>query len=188
MVPAVLSVLLVAAVRESRRRAEKTATTGTAPEPIEESPAPVLAAIGILIAFSLLNFPDSLLLLRAHELGLGVVGVVLAYVLYNAVYAVASYPAGLLSDRIHPSLVFALGLVFFAIGYVGLGLANTSALVWVVLPLYGGFTACTDGVGKAWIAGLVSSGVQGSAQGIYQGMTGGTVLIAGLWAGLGLGW
>ncbi len=187
VVPAVLSVLLIAAVRESPRRAEKKTIKGRRTETMRSLQRPFWRTIGILIAFSLLNFPDSLLLLRAHELGLGVVGVVLAYVLYNAVYAVASFPAGSLTDRVHPSLVFALGLVFFAIGYVGLGLANTSAWVWVVLPLYGGFTACTDGVGKAWIAGLVGSGRQGSAQGIYQGLTGGTILIAGLWAGLAWG-
>ena len=33
----------------------------------------------------------------------------------------------------------------------------------------------------------MSSGRQGSAQGIYQGLTGGTILIAGLWAGLAWG-
>jgi MFS family permease len=57
----------------------------------------------------------------------------------------------------------------------------------VVLPLYGGFAACTDGVGKAWISTLVPDRQQGTAQGLYQGATGAAVLLAGLWAGLAWG-
>ena len=68
-----------------------------------------------------MNFPDALLLLRLNEIGFSVVEVILAYVTYNAVYAVSSYPAGLLADRIPRPAVFGIGLVFFAIGYVGTG-------------------------------------------------------------------
>ena len=54
----------------------------------------------LLVAFGVVNFPDALLLLRLNEIGFSVVEVILAYVGYNAVYAVSSYPAGLLADRI----------------------------------------------------------------------------------------
>ena len=50
--------------------------------------------------FGVVNFPDALLLLRLNEIGFSVVEVILAYVGYNAVYALSSYPAGLLADRI----------------------------------------------------------------------------------------
>jgi len=53
-----------------------------------------------------------------------------------------------------------------------------------VLAVYGGFNACTDGVGKAWISTLLPAGTQGTGQGLYQGLTGAAVLIAGVWAGL----
>jgi len=53
-----------------------------------------------------------------------------------------------------------------------------------VLAVYGGFNACTDGVGKAWISTLLPAGAQGTGQGLYQGLTGVAVLIAGVWAGL----
>lgn len=55
--------------------------------------------------------------------------------------------------------------------------------MFVVLPLYGGFAACTDGVGKAWISTLVPDRQQGTAQGLFQGATGAAVLLAGVWAG-----
>jgi hypothetical protein len=49
--------------------------------------------------------------------------------------------------------------------------------------VYGLFTACYDGVGKAWISTLVGDELQSSAQGVFQGLSGFAVLAAGLWAG-----
>jgi len=179
VVPAVLSVLLVAAVREGPAPARRPAG-GAPPAPLPRDLRVLLVA---LTGFGLVNFPDALLLLRASELGLSVGGVIAAYVVYNAVYALASYPAGALSDRVPRHLVFAAGLAFFAVGYLGLGLVGDPAWVFVLLPVYGGFAACTDGVGKAWVAALAPPGRQGAAQGLYQGLAGGAVLVAGLWAG-----
>ena len=136
-----------------------------------------------LVAFGVVNFPDALLLLRLNEIGFSVVEVILAYVTYNAVYAVASYPAGLLADRIPRPAVFGIGLVFFAIGYAGLGLTTDAVAAWLLIGVYGVFTGCTDGVGKAWISSLVGSDLQASAQGVFQGASGFAVLAAGLWAG-----
>jgi MFS family permease len=143
--------------------------------------------VWFLIAFGLVNFPDALLLLRVHQLGFSVAGVVGAYVLYNAVYAALSYPAGALSDRFARPVVFAAGLACFAICYLGLGLVHDARWVIPLLLVYGGFTAATDGVGKAWISSLVSPERQGSAQGIYQASSGACVLVAGIWAGLAWG-
>lgn len=138
----------------------------------------------VLVAFGLVNFPDALLLLRLNEIGFSVVEVILAYVTYNAVYALASFPAGLLADRIGRLPVFGIGLVFFAIGYAGLGLTTDPLMAWLLIGAYGLFTGCTDGVSKAWVSSLVGSDLQGSAQGVFQGLSGFAVLGAGIWAGL----
>jgi MFS family permease len=108
----------------------------------------------------------------------------LAYCLYNVAYAGLSYPAGVVSDRMPRRIVFAVGLIIFAIAYIGLGLANRSFWVWILLPIYGGYTALTDGVGKAWIADLVPKDKVGSGLGNYLGITGASALVAGVWAGL----
>jgi MFS family permease len=181
VVPAVLSVLLVRAVREAPPAPATRRARDAGVEPL--SPR-LRVLIVTLTLFGLVNFPDALLLLRAHDIGCSTGAVIGAYILYNAVYAAAAYPAGALSDRFPRRLVFATGLAFFAVGYLGLGLTHNEAAVFVLFPLYGGFAACTDGVGKAWVAGLAPAGRQGSAQGLYQGLTGGSVLVSGLWAGL----
>jgi MFS family permease len=182
VVPAVLSVALVSLVRETRRvlpRAERRAVFAG----VGDLPRRYWRVSAALVLFGLVNFPDALLLLRLNEIGFSVVEVILAYVTYNAVYAVASYPAGLLADRIPRPAVFGVGLAFFAIGYTGLGLTTKTATAWLLIGVYGLFTACTDGVGKAWISSLVGSELQASAQGVFQGASGFAILAAGLWAG-----
>jgi MFS family permease len=182
VVPAVLSVALVFVVRETRRvlpAAERRAVFAR----VRELPRRYWRVTSVLVLFGLVNFPDALLLLRLNEIGFSVVEVILAYVTYNAVYALASYPAGLLADRISRPAVLGIGLVFFAIGYTGLGLTTDTVTAWVLIGVYGLFTGCTDGVGKAWISSLVGSDVQASAQGVFQGASGFAVLAAGLWAG-----
>ena len=182
VVPAVLSVALVFLVRESRRvqpRAGRKAIFAR----VGELPRRYWRVTVVLVAFGVVNFPDALLLLRLNEIGFSVVEVILAYVTYNVVYAVSSYPAGLLADRIPRPAVFGIGLVFFAIGYVGLGMTTDTVAAWLLIGVYGLFTGCTDGVGKAWISSLVGADLQASAQGVFQGASGFAVLAAGLWAG-----
>lgn len=184
VVPAVLSVAVIFLVRE---RAASPAPRDRRPallSRVRDLPRRYWRVTGLLVAFGMVNFPDALLLLRLNEIGFSVVEVILAYVGYNLVYAVVSYPAGVLADRIGRPAVFAVGLVFFAVGYGGLGLTSDPMVAWLLIAVYGVFTGCTDGVGKAWISTLVDRDVQASAQGVFQGAGGFAVLIAGVWAGL----
>ncbi len=183
IIPAVLSVALVALVRERPRPVERAHRRPVAAS-LRELPGRYWRAVVFLTAFGVVNFPDALILLRLGEIRFSVAEVILAYVGYNLVYALSSYPAGALADRIPRPAVFGIGVAFFAVGYLGLGLTTDKVVAWLILGLYGLFTACTDGVGKAWISGLVPAELQSSAQGIFQGTTGFAVLSAGLWAGL----
>ncbi|GAC1410132.1 MAG: MFS transporter [Actinomycetota bacterium] len=177
-IPAAASVALILFVRE--HRADPKDRTAIVKGPLPQRFHRVLI---ILTIFGLVNFSDALLILRAKSLGLSFAHVILVYALYNLAYALLSFPAGVLSDRIPRRLVFAGGLVFFAIGYIGLGLAHSSGWVWVLLPIYGGYTALTDGVGKAWVADLLPKSRLGTGIGIFAAAQGGAAVVAGVWAG-----
>lgn len=183
IVPAVLSVALVWLVREPSRPVPR-ALRQSMWAGVRGLPRPYWRVTALVVGFSVINFPDALLLLRLNEIGFSVAEVILAYVGYNVVYALASYPAGVLADRIPRPAVFGIGLVFFAVGYTGLALTTDTLTAWLLIGVYGVFTACTDGVGKAWISSLVGAELQSSAQGVFQGASGLAVLAAGLWAGL----
>lgn len=185
VIPAALSALLVFAIRE-RPRAELRASSSTiaASSDDEALPRRYWRAITLIGVFGLANFPDTLLLLRAKDLGFGYTGVVGLYVLYNLTYAAGSYPAGLVSDRMSRPRVIAAGLAIFAVSYLGFGLTNTGSWAWVLFPLYGCYTALTDGVMRAWIADLAPPTRRGTALGIQSAVSGVSLMIAGLWAGL----
>jgi len=180
IIPAVVSTLLVFLIRERSH----TKPTGTRRRLTPSAlPAAMWRLLGFLAVFSMVNFPDALLLLRADELGLGITGVILVYVLYNLTYAALSYPAGAVSDRIDRRHVFGVGLVIFAVTYLGFGLTTTPGAVWILLPVYGAYTALTDGVSRAWVADLAPVELRGTALGTQGLLTGAGLVFAGIWAG-----
>jgi MFS family permease len=182
-VPAAASVALIGLVREHAPPPDR----GTARQLRGPLPRRYWRVVVFLTVFGLANFSDAFLILRAKDLGLSFVGIILAYALYNVSYALLSYPAGVISDRVPRRLVFATGLGIFAAAYIGLGAVTSAGWVWLLLPLYGGYTALTDGVGKAWVADLLPEHRVGSGLGLYQGLAGGAALLAGVWAGLAWG-
>jgi MFS family permease len=191
VIPGAISVALVMLVRERTREPAAQDRSGPAAQARRASteslrllPRRYWVLLAVLGAFNLANFSDSLLILKAKETGLSFVSVILAYAMFNACYSVLSLPAGALSDRVPRRVVYAIGLLAFAITYVGLGLARSSGWVWALFAIYGAYWAFTDGVGRAWVADLLPAELAGTGLGLYQAVIGGCVLVAGVWAGL----
>jgi len=134
--------------------------------------------------FALGNSSNAFLVLRAQNLGLSLSLVVLVYVLFNLTYALFSTPAGVISDKIGPKRVLLVGFALFAIVYLLFGLVNSSLFLWFLFPIYGVYMALTDGVGKAYISGLIPQEKAGTAFGIYQTTVGLITLFASLIAGV----
>jgi MFS family permease len=185
IVPAFISVLLVGFVHDVNPQGRSPEVSVTQ-SPLLRGSLPksfwqVMAPLGL---FAIVNSTDALLLQRAHELGLDVTRVVLAYVGFNIVYATLGYPAGKLADRIAPRIVVACGLIIFGLVYLGLGQSTSSTAVWILLPLYGVYPALTDGVSRAWISDLVPTQQRTWALGVHGATVGFGTLLAGLWSGL----
>jgi MFS family permease len=184
-IPAAMSVALIAFVRERPKSLDGPLAPAEA-RPGRPLPPAYRRVVAFLTVFGLVNFTDALLLLRAKELGLGFAGVILAYALYNVTYSLLSYPAGVWSDRLPRRKVFAVGIAVFAVAYLGLGIVTSGGWVWVLLPVYGAYTALTDGVSRAWVADLAPEAT-GTALGAYAGLGGAASVVAGVWAGLAWG-
>ena len=71
--------------------------------------------------FALGNSSDIFLILRAKNLGFSTILAIFAYVLYNLTYALFSFPAGIVSDRIGPRKVLISGFLIFTVVYLFLG-------------------------------------------------------------------
>jgi MFS family permease len=138
----------------------------------------------VLAVFSLVNSSDAFLLLRAKNLGLSTIQVILAYALYNLTYALTSLPAGIRADRRGRLRVFRSGLLVFALVYLGFAVAPGAWAAWPLLAVYGLYMAFTDGVGRAVVLDMVPDDVRGRAMGATQAIMGFGVLIAGVTAGV----
>ena len=138
----------------------------------------------ISFVFALGNSSDAFLILRAQNLGLSIILVVLAYVLFNFTYALFSTPAGIISDKIGAKKVLFSGFLLFSIIYLLFGLTNNSLILWFLFPFYGIYMALTEGVGKAYISNLIPQEKTGMAFGIYQTTIGLCTFFASLIAGL----
>lgn len=162
--------------------AKAAAAPALAREPL---PAGFWAVLAIWFVFSLGNSSDVFLVLRARDLGLDAVIVVLAYAVYNAVYASLSWPLGALSDRVPRALLMGVGLVLFSVVYFGLAVAPGAWAVWPLFAIYGVYVAATEGVARAWVADtLPDRTAVGTAYGIFFVATAGAALVASVVAGI----
>jgi MFS family permease len=181
LIPAIISGLLTLFVRENFVKPKKAEVNVKVKHP--PLPVPLKRSIALLVLIQLTNIPDVLLLLRLHDIGFSTQGVVLSYMLFSAVTVLAAFPGGAIADKYSPRIVYSVGLVAFAAAYATLGLTQNHTVALIALALYGLFPALTDGVGKAWIAGMSEANHRGRAQGVYQASMNFAVLGAGIWGG-----
>ena len=111
-------------------------------------------------------------------------------VIFNLIYTLVSTPAGVLSDRIGRQRLIIAGWAFYALIYLGFGLAYTGMEIWILYALYGIYYGLAYGTSKAFIADLVPEALRGTAYGTYNAVLGildlPASLMAGiLWQGLG---
>ena len=144
----------------------------------------------IVSIFTLGNSADSFLVLRAQNLGISVLGILLMLAVFNLIYALVSTPAGSLSDRIGRRKLIIGGWLVYAVIYLGFAAANSSWQVWVLYALYGFYYGMAYGSANALVADLVPDHLRGTAYGTYNAVIGllafPASFIAGvLWQGLG---
>lgn len=138
----------------------------------------------ITIVFSIGNSSSIFLILRAENVGVSLLAIPLVFALFNFIYAAASIPTGILSDRIGREKVILLGWAAFALSYLGFARANSPIEIWLYFSLYGVFFATTEGVTKALVADIVPQNHRGKAYGIYNTALGLTTLPSSLVAGI----
>lgn len=144
----------------------------------------------IMVLFTLGNSSDAFLILRAQNLGLSALEVVLLLVGFNLVYTLVAAPAGALSDRLGRKRLITAGWTVYGLIYLGFALAGQKWHVWLLFAAYGAYYALAEGAGKALVADIVPPEKRGTAYGMYHAAIGLAAfpasLIAGiLWQGVG---
>jgi len=137
----------------------------------------------VVTIFALGNSSNQFLVLRAKGLGMSVLAVLAAYMLYNVVYGVLSYPFGRLSDRVGRKRMLVAGYVFYGAVYIGFALATRAESAWIIFALYGVFSALNEGLEKALVADIAPAEHRATFIGLHSTLTGIGLLPASLLAG-----
>jgi MFS family permease len=121
---------------------------------------------------------DSLFLVRAGDVGIPSAWIPLLFGAFTLIYALASYPFGIWSDRIGKLPFLASGWVLLSVTEFSFSIDPSFPAALALFACYGLFFALTEGSGRAFIADTVAKGEHGRAYGIYYTLTG-LALIAG---------
>lgn len=185
VVPAFLSLLLILfAVREP----ERPAGLRQVKNPISRAELRLLGSaywwvVAVAAVFTLARFSEAFLLLKAQSVGLAIALIPAVFVLMNVVYALAAYPAGVLSDRIERSTVLIVGLVTLVAADVVLAMAQGLVSVALGIIAWGLHMGFTQGLLATLVADTAPAELRGTAFGVFNLAAGAAVLAASIIAG-----
>ncbi len=148
------------------------------------SPTNYRKLVAGLLAFTLFNSSDVFLLLKAKQAGLNDQMVIGVYIFYNLIFALSSFPLGIIADKIGLKKMFIIGLTLFAVVYFGMAVNDNVYIFFGLFLLYGIYAAATEGISKAWISNISDNKDTATAIGTYSAFQSVCTMIASSFAGL----
>jgi MFS family permease len=132
----------------------------------------VWLVIGLASLITLARFSEAFVILKALDAGWSANWVPLSMVIMHAVYGLAAYPVGRLSDRIGNRMLLIWSLVFLLAAHSTLAYAET---VWIYIlgtVLWGLHMGFSQGLLGSMIAGAMPAHLKASAFGTFSLVTG----------------
>jgi MFS family permease len=184
--PGLMAILLTFIVKDRLRRAPKEGKVAffTSFSYWTQAPAIYRRLVAGLLLFTLFNSSDLFLLLKMKSATGSDTTVIEVYIFYNIVYALLSYPIGIMADKLGLKRMFIIGLFLFAAAYAGIAFGKDMYTFLLIFLLYGAYAAATEGISKAWISNISSNENTASAIGTYTGLQSIFTLLASSIAGV----
>jgi len=110
--------------------------------------------------------------------------VLLLYLTYNAVYALFSYPAGRLSDRIGRKWIIVIGYLTYGLVYILFSLTKNPLFIYILFGIYGIYMGLTEGVSKALVSDIAPKDLKATLIGLHATLVGIGLFPASLIAGI----
>jgi MFS family permease len=180
VIPGLLAFFLVLLVKE---RPAVTAAKAKIDIGLRQFPAAYWKYLLVTALFGLGNSSNAFLILRTQDIGVSLESTILIYAAFNLVAALASYPAGSLSDRWGGKNVLLASFIIFLIGYLGFALTRNALLIGALFAFYGLFQGISRTAGKTLASSFVPDRLRASGIGWYNTTVGVLQLVASLVAG-----
>ena len=139
--------------------------------------------VGIGALFTLARFSEAFLILRAQQTGFSVSWVPIVMVVMALFYMLSAYPVGHWSDRVSRRALLSLGLVLLVVADLVLARADSVAMTIVGVALWGLHMGFSQGLLAAMVADTAPPELKGSAFGVFNLVSGFSMLIASVLAG-----
>lgn len=139
--------------------------------------------IASVFILSMGTLPVAVLLFKTQDIGIALASIPLFYMIYNISYAIFSYPAGRVADKLGSGSVIFVGYLFLLLGYVVLIFSSALWILVTAFLLIGVFSALTDGVQRSYLSHIVEDKHKGVAYGYLNAASGFGALIAGAGGG-----
>jgi MFS family permease len=185
VLPAFLSFLLIlAAVKEPERQPGLRQIKN----PISRAELYALGSsywwvVTIAAVFTLARFSEAFLILKAQAVGLSLWLVPAVLVIMNIAYALAAYPAGVLSDRSDRRTILIVGFAVLLAADVALAMSNAISGVALGVVLWGLHMGLTQGLLATLVADASPVELRGTAFGFFNLASGIAALVASVVAG-----
>jgi MFS family permease len=137
----------------------------------------------ISAVFTLARFSEAFLILKAQTSGLPLALAPAVLVAMNVVYALAAYPAGVLSDRVNRLQLLSLGFVILIVADLVLAASSGLVAVFIGIALWGLHLGLTQGLLVTLVADTAQEELRGTAFGIFHLVSGVALFAASLLAG-----
>ncbi|WP_240480759.1 MFS transporter, partial [Curvibacter sp. PAE-UM] len=185
VIPAFLCVaLLIFGVQEPERPAGAPRTNPIRRENLRRLTPAYWWVVGIGAVFTLARFSEAFLVLRAQQGGLPLAWVPLVLIVMNLIYALGAYPLGKLADRVDHRKLLAWGLVLLIAADGLLAWSDRGLFVWGGVVLWGLHMAMTQGLLATMVADTAPADLRGTAFGMFNLVSGLSMLLASALAGL----
>ena len=180
IVPAVLGILIIPAVREKRVPLPDGARTRLLGVHLGLRLRLYLVAV---LVFCIGNSSNAFLLLKASARGFSATQVLLLYLVFNVTASVLAIPAGRFSDRFGRRSMLVAGYLLSGLVYLGFASVTSQPVVVGLFAAYGACTAFLSGAERAFIAEAAPPHLRGTVLGIYGTLQGIGLLLASIIAG-----
>ncbi len=186
IIPAVVALIFLLFVKEKKSQMISTKKFEFKLYQFRYIPQKAKTYILISVLFALGNSSNQFLVLRAKNLGMEYIDVILLYLLYNLSYTVFSYPAGIISDKVGKKTIITAGYFIYMLVYLCFALINenTKNLIWILFIVYGIYIGLVEGQEKAFLSEVAPQEYKATIIGLHYTLTGFMLFPASFIAGV----